>query len=72
MPTESEKLANDPPKERGWYWVQTNPAWGNSPEVVYIGYPEYDDRLHVYGINPLHEIVTIEEYCSMVSQRRMK
>ena len=60
MPTESEKLANDPPVERGWYWVDTNPAWCDAPEVVFIGFPEYDDRLHVFSIGGT---ILLQEYC---------
>jgi hypothetical protein len=67
MTTESEKLANTPPAKRGWYWVQTNPAWGNAPEVVFIGFPEYDDRLHVYSIGEGIEI--LEEYCRRYPRR---
>jgi hypothetical protein len=67
MPTESERLANNPPAKRGWYWVQTNPAWGNAPEVVFIGYPEYDNRLHVYDIGGNVEL--IQEYCRRYPRR---
>jgi hypothetical protein len=51
------------PTQAGWYWVITNDlGWGNSPECVYVGCPEYDDILHVYGINPLHQIESVNEY----------
>ena len=53
----------EPPTKKGWYWVITNDlGWGNPPECVYIGCPEYDDILHVYGINPMHQIEPVTDY----------
>ena len=65
----SKELANDPPSERGWYWVQTNPAWGDAPEVVFVGYPEYDDRLHVSSIWIGARLKLLDEYCQEFPRR---
>jgi hypothetical protein len=70
MTTESsEELANNPPTEGGWYWVSTNPAWRDSPEVVFVGYPEYDNRPHVYSIGVGETIILLDDYCKRFPRR---
>lgn len=68
MKTESEEMSNKAPTERGWYWVETNPAWKNGLEVVFLGYPEYDDRLHVYEIG-ISETMLLDDYCRKYPRR---
>ena len=67
--TESKKLANDPPTERGWYWVQTDPAWETPPEAVFVCYPDYDDRLHVFTVGIIDSVTTLEYFCNRFPRR---